>query len=183
VLKANVSLVAWIISPEDQSECFIPLTDNSFIVRFLRPLNVAAVGKDVIDATSSVDEPQKILLDDLLSYTDWREAWKDEPSYKTFYGIKAVKLRGVEVGENISVNEEVVTNLNQAADKFVPLTNVSDNVDFVYSAEGELTYRNLSSTVTEFQVILPVEVEYLWGTIYQDVTVTIKRTQENAKKF
>ena len=73
--------------------------------------------------------------------------------------------------------------MNQAADKFVPLTNVSDNVDFVYSAEGELTYRNLSSTVTEFQVILPVEVEYLWGTIYQDVTVTIKRTQENAKKF
>ena len=183
VLKANVSLVAWIISPEDQSECFIPLTDNSFIVRFLRPLNVAAVGKDVIDATSSVDEPQKILLEDLLSYTDWREAWKEEPSYKTFYGIKAVRLRGVEVGNNVSSNPEVVTNLNQAADKFVPLTEVSDNVDFVYSAEGELTYRNLSSTVTEFKVTMPVEVEYLWGTIYQDVTVTIKRTQENAKKF
>lgn len=183
VLKANVSLVAWIISPEDQSECFIPLTDNSFIVRFLRPLNVAAVGKDVIDATSSVDEPQKILLEDLLSYTDWREAWKEEPSYKTFYGIKAVRLRGVEVGNNVSSNPEVVTNLNQAADTFVPLTEVSDNVDFVYSAEGELTYRNLSSTVTEFKVTMPVEVEYLWGTIYQDVTVTIKRTQENAKKF
>ncbi|MBO5629935.1 MAG: hypothetical protein J5965_12775, partial [Aeriscardovia sp.] len=75
------------------------------------------------------------------------------------------------------------TNLNQGADKFVPLTEVSDNVDFVYSAEGELTYRNLSSTVTEFKVTMPVEVEYLWGTIYQDVTVTIKRTQENAKKF
>ena len=183
VLKANVSLVAWIISPETQSECYIPLTDNSFIVRFLRPLNVAAVGKDVIDATSSVDEPQKILLEDLLSYTDWREAWKEEPSYKTFYGIKAVRLRGVEVGNNVSSNPEVVTNLNQAADKFVPLTEVSDNVDFVYSAEGELTYRNLSSTVTEFKVTMPVEVEYLWGTIYQDVTVTIKRTQENAKKF
>jgi|GEM_PF-1037221 len=183
VLKAYVSLVAWI--NYNQTECYIPLTDNTFIVRFLRPINVSNKNTEVIDATSTVNEPQTINLDDLVSYTDWREEWKDDPSYKTFYGVKAVKLRNVQIGDNVSTNPEVTTNLGQnPATKFVPLTEVSDNVDFIYVEEGKLQYRNLSNTVTDFVVKMPVEVEYIWGTIYQDVTVTIKRTQgQGAKKF
>ena len=203
VLKAWVSLIAWIDKPAegaietaDQSEiCEIPLTNNAILVRFLRPINVAGTGKDVQDASyAHGDEPQIILLDDLLSYTDWRDTWKEEVtdeetgettglSYKTFYGIQAVKLQGIEIGDNISSNPDVLTTLAQKDGKWVPLTNVSDNVDFIYVEEGKLQYRNLSNVVDEFKVQLPVSVEYLWGTVYQNVIVTIKPTVDQAKKF
>ncbi|MBR5655234.1 MAG: hypothetical protein IKW98_00915 [Prevotella sp.] len=203
VLKAEVSLIAWIAKPEegaiataDQSEiCEIPLTNNNILVRFLRPINVAGTGKDVQDASyEHGDEPQIILLDDLLSYTDWRDTWKevvtDEETgetsgldYKTFYGIQAVKLQGVEEGDNVSTNPDVLTNLSQPAGKWVPLTEVSDNVDFIYLEEGKLQYRNLSNVVDEFQIQLPVSVEYYWGTVYQNVIVTIKPSKAQAKKF
>ena len=203
VLKAEVSLIAWIAKPKegaiataDQSEiCEIPLTNNTILVRFLRPINVAGTGKDVQDASyEHGDEPQIILLDDLLSYTDWRDTWKelvtDEETgetsgldYKTFYGIQSVVLQGVEEGDNVSTNPDVLTNLSQPAGKWVPLTEVSDNVDFIYLEEGKLQYRNLSNVVDEFQIQLPVSVEYLWGTVYQNVIVTIKPSKAQAKKF
>ena len=209
VLKAEVSLIAWIEKPAEADGgiytneqttaadeiCEIPLKNNSILLRFLRPINVAGTGKDVQDASAEHgDEPQIILLDDLLSYTDWRDKWKevvtDEETgettgldYKTFYGIQAVKLQGIEIGDNISSNPDVLTTLAQKDGKWVPLTEVSDNVDFIYVEEGKLQYRNLSNVVDEFKIQLPVSVEYLWGTVYQNVIVTIKPTLDQAKKF
>ena len=216
VLKAWVSLIAWIDKPKegaiasaDQSEiCEIPLTNNAILVRFLRPINVAGAGKDVEDASyEHGDAPQEILLDDLLSYTDWRDTWKevvtDEETgettgldYKTFYGIQSVKLLGVESGKNVSTNPDVMTTLNQTKideagnkvwnGKWVTMNEVSDNVDFVYVEEdgvSKLIYRNLSNVVDEFKVQLPVSVEYLWGTVYQNVVVTVKPSKAQAKKF
>ena len=66
------------------------------------------------------------------------------------------------------------------------MSEVSDNVDFVYVEEdgvSKLIYRNLSNVVDEFKVQLPVSVEYLWGTVYQNVVVTVKPTVSNAKQF
>lgn len=201
VLKAEVSLIAWIDKPAAENQtaaeiCPIPLTNNSFLVRFLRPINVSGTGASVQDASfEHGDEPQIILLDDLLSYTDWRDTWKPvlnedgDPvglDYKTFYGVKSVTLQNVEVGENVSTNPDVLTNLSQPEGKWVSLTEVSDNVDFIYLSEGTLQYRNLSNVVDKFQIQLPVSVEYLWGTVYQNVIVTIdasKNQIDGAKKF
>ena len=66
------------------------------------------------------------------------------------------------------------------------MSEVSDNVDFVYVEEdgvSKLIYRNLSNVVDEFKVQLPVSVEYLWGTVYQNVVVTVKPSTSQAKKF
>ncbi|MBR4239148.1 MAG: hypothetical protein IKQ03_07045 [Prevotella sp.] len=214
VLKAEVSLIAWIDKPKegaietaDQSDiCLIPLKNNSILVRFLRPINVSGTGKDVQDASyAHGDAPQEILLDDLLTYTDWRDTWKpvynaktkkwEGLDYKTFYGIQSVKLLGVESGNNVSTNPDVQTTLNQTKiedgkkvwnGKWVTMSEVSDNVDFVYVEEdgvSKLIYRNLSNVVDEFKVQLPVSVEYLWGTVYQNVVVTVKPSTSQAKKF
>ena len=223
VLKAEVSLIAWIERPAEDAGgiwpdgqqttaedelCYIPLKNNSILVRFLRPINVAGTGKSVEDASyEHGDAPQEILLDDLLSYTDWRDTWKDVVTdeetgettgldYKTFYGIQSVKLQGVESGNNVSTNPDVLTTLNQTKideagnkvwnGKWVTMNEVSDNVDFVYVEEdgvSKLIYRNLSNVVDEFKVQLPVSVEYLWGTVYQNVVVTVKPSKAQAKKF
>lgn len=160
----------------------LPLTDNTFNVRFLRPLNVASADKTIEDANTTA--LQKINLKDMVSFTDWRDAWTRPTEYFNYYGIKKISVDGINDGERISRNKDVTTNQNGS--DWESLQNVNDQVDFIYhegtdGTDAYLEYRNFSSTVSEFQVNIPVTVEYVWGKIYATATVTVKRTAGNAQ--
>lgn len=168
----------------------LALTNNTFDVRFLRPINAKDAAKVIEDANYT--ELQVIKAQDLLLFTDWRDAWNNKQNwgtggeYATYYGITGVTIEGIADGKSISENPKVMTNLGQSdPKKFVSLASVTKNIDFVYTAAdgGTLTYKNLSSTVQEFQIKIPVTVNYLWGYITKDVTITVKKTANNAKKF
>ena len=185
VIKAIIGIKA-------QNECAknLPLTNNTFDVRFLRPINAMDAAKVIEDANYT--ELQVIKAQDLLLFTDWRDAWNNKQNwgkggaYATYYGITGVTIEGIADGKSISENPNVMTNLGQSdPKKFVSLASVTKNIDFVYTAAdgGTLTYKNLSSTVQEFQIKIPVTVNYLWGYITKDVTITVKKTANNAKKF
>lgn len=185
-------VVKAIIGIKAQNECAkdLPLTKNTFDVRFLRPINAENANKTIVDA--SYVEMQKIRATDLLKFTDWRDAWNKKESagiggeYEKYYGVKGVSINGIKDGQSISENPNVLTNLGQKdPKKFVPLAEVTKNIDFVYTAAdgGTLTYKNLSATVQEFQIKIPVTVEYFWGYITENVTITVKKTANNAKKF
>lgn len=154
----------------------LPLTDNTFNVRFLRPLNITNTTAEVEDAG---DAAQEIKLMNLLTFSDWRDLWKTD--YKNFYGIKGVEVVGVKNGQKISTNPDVLTDQNGNTEKMVPLQNVNGAIDFVYSF-GKLTYKNYNSTTDDFKVQIPVVVTYDWGKVPQTITVTVKRTHSNAKK-
>ena len=151
------------------------LTDNTFNVRFLRPLNITNTSADVEDAGT---EAQIIDLMNLLTFTDWRDFWK--PEYKDFYGIKGVKVVGVANGQKISTNSDVLTDQNGHTE-MVPLQSVNGAIDFVYD-NGKLTYKNYNTTTADFKVQIPVVVTYDWGEVPQTITVNVKRTHSNAKK-
>lgn len=160
-----------------QNACHeLPLTDNTFNVRFLRPLNITNTTAEVEDAG---DAAQEIELMNLLTFSDWRDLWKKD--YKRFYGIKGVEVVGVQNGQKISTNPDVLTDQNGNTEKMVPLQNVNGAIDFVYSY-GKLTYKNYNSTTDDFKVQIPVVVTYDWGKVPQTITVTVKRTHSNAKK-
>lgn len=154
----------------------LPLTDNTFNVRFLRPLNITNTTADVEDAG---DAAQVIDLMSLLSFSDWRDLW--QTGYDKFYGIKGVKVVGVADGQKISTNSDVLTDQNGNTEKMVPLQNVNGAIDFVYN-DGKLTYKNYNSTTDDFKVQIPVVVTYDWGEVPQIITVNVKRTHSNAKK-
>lgn len=154
----------------------LPLTDNTFNVRFLRPLNITNTTAEVEDAG---DAAQVIDLMSLLTFSDWRDLWKND--YKKFYGIKGVEVVGVQNYQKISTNPDVLTDQNGNTEKMVPLQNVNGAIDFVYSY-GKLTYKNYNSTTDDFKVQIPVVVTYDWGKVPQTITVTVKRTHSNAKK-
>lgn len=185
VIKAIIGIKA-------QNKCAkeLALTHNTFDVRFLRPINAKDAAKVIEDANYT--ELQVIKAQDLLLFTDWRDAWNNKQNwgtggeYATYYGITGVTVEGIADGKSISENPNVMTNLGQSdPKKFVSLASVTKNIDFVYTAAdgGTLTYKNLSSTVQEFQIKIPVTVNYLWGYITKDVTITVKKTASNAKKF
>ena len=159
--------------------------DNTFDVRFLRPLNVYSKNKQIEDA--SIQGLQKIKLADLVEFDDWRDAWNGKTqhgtggTYYTYYGITGITIDGVEDGQVISTNPDVLANLGQDAETFVSLKSVSDQLDFTL-VNGELVYKNLSNNVTEFTLKIPVMVEYIWGKVPAIAQVKVIRTHANAKK-
>lgn len=190
--KLANDVVKAIIGIKAQNGCAkeLPLTKNTFDVRFLRPINAENANKEIVDA--SYVEMQKIKAVDLLKFTDWRDAWNSDQKagiggvYEKYYGVTGVTIDGIADGQSISLNPNVLTNMGQSDPKnFVPLGDVTKNIDFVYTAAdgGTLTYKNLSATVQEFQIKIPVTVKYIWGYITENVTVTVKKTANNAKKF
>lgn len=185
-------VVKAIIGIKAQNKCAkdLALTNNTFDVRFLRPINAENANKEIVDA--SYVEMQKIKATDLLKFTDWRDAWNKKQAagiggeYEKYYGVTGVTIDGIADGQSISLNPNVMTNLGQSdPTKFVPLGDVTKNIDFIYTAAdgGTLTYKNLSATVQEFQIKIPVTVKYIWGYITENVTITVKKTANNAKKF
>ncbi len=153
----------------------LPLTNNTFNVRFLRPLNITNTTADVEDAG---DAAQVIDLMKLLTFSDWRDLW--QTGYDKFYGIKGVKVVGVADGQKISTNSDVLTDQNGNTE-MVALQNVNGAIDFVYN-DGKLTYKNYNSTTADFKVQIPVVVTYDWGEVPQTIIVNVKRTHSNAKK-
>lgn len=182
VLNAIIGLYAY-----NQCDEQLDLTDNTFNVRFLRPLNVKDAGKTIEDANTTT--VQRIYLKDLVKFTDWRDAW-NASTYLTYYGVKAIGIEDVNSGDRISSNEEVKSNqhyYDTDPTHFESLKLINDQVDFIYHNNGTasdgsddyLEYKNFSSTVTQFDVVIPIYVEYVWGRLYTNVTVTVKRTASN----
>lgn len=161
----------------------LKLSNNTFDVRFLRPLNITNTTAEVVDA--STVELQTIDLIKLLTFTDWRDAWKgDNPGgqYYNYYVVKGVSVVGVANGDKISTNPDVLTDQNGNT-TMIALQKVNGAIDFTYDAvNSKLTYRNYSSTTADFKVQIPVEVSYLWGTVPQTITVNVTHTTHNAKR-
>ena len=182
----NNTLTA-IIGVKAVNECQeLTLSNKTFNVRFLRPIDVLNKDAEIEDA--STDGMQIINLLDLVDFMDWRDAWKGANpggSYYTYYGIDGVYVGDAEVkladGEALSSIDAVKANLDHKG--MEQLNNITNQLDFIYSSEngGQLIYKNVSSTVQTFELEIPIRVEYIWGNLYTVATVTVNRTHHNAK--
>ncbi len=174
----------------------LPIEGETFNVRFLRPLNVIDNNAEIEDA--NIVKVQEINLVDLVKFNDWRDAWDHETAYgpytynagyTAYYQIKSIKIDDVDAGQRLSTNANVKTNLGLSAEdakdqsKWVSLKSVSDQVDFYYienskydASQNTLKYTNLSSTLSDFDVLVPVTVEYYWGKLKAYATIHVKST-------
>jgi hypothetical protein len=123
--------------------------------------------------------------------------WNGNLDYETYYSENdkvdfTINVQGFTpiedfLGHFISENDNVLTNLNKqnrpAAEEWVKLNEVSQLIDFKITGIDEITYLNNSATVQEFQVRIPVALNYYWGTIYDKVTITVKKTQGSAPRM
>ena len=184
VLNNTLTAIIGVLAKNECQE--LTLSNKTFNVRFLRPIDVLNKNAEIEDA--STDGMQIINLLDLVEFKDWRDAWKgDNPggSYYTYYGIKGVYVGDAEVkledGQALSTIDAVKANLDHKG--MEQLNNITNQLDFIYSSEngGQLVYKNVSSTVQTFELEIPIRVEYIWGNLYTVATVTVNRTHHNAK--
>lgn len=184
VLNNTLTAIIGVLAKNECQE--LTLSNKTFNVRFLRPIDVLNKDAEIEDA--STDGMQIINLLDLVDFKDWRDAWKGANpggSYYTYYGIKGVYVGDAEVkladGEALSSIDAVKANLDHKG--MEQLNNITNQLDFIYSSEngGQLIYKNVSSTVQTFELEIPIRVEYIWGNLYTVATVTVNRTHHNAK--
>ena len=120
-----------------------------------------------------------------FTFTDWREKNFVEDAvnanYFTYYEVTAIKP---------DLNA-ILTNMNQKdKSEFVALTGVTKQVKFDYvpattigvNEYGTLIYENNGNTVSNFEVKIPVDVTYKWGTIKTWIHATVGKTVANTNK-
>ena len=165
--------------------------NNTFDVRFLRPIDIDETNSpEIVDAHAKDGvEKQKIYLKDLVVlYKDWRDVrFKLTPDYEQYYApVDKNKLIAniidIDVDDPLGMNPNVKTTLNGDVQ---PLSQVSQDLQLILreDAAGKyIEYTNNSSSVRDFEVYIPVSVEYYWGTMYEAVTLKVKRTLSNAPR-
>ena len=163
----------------------LPLTNNTYNVRFLRPVNL-----DIVKAGEMVDAHNSgstVYLKDLLSFTDWRSddaisLFSTHPNYYGYYGISKISVgkinkntlalddASVDAG---SLKDLVLTTFGGNASAPKVLSSVARNMDLVFtpatgaisdSNMGQLTYYNNGENINQdFYLYVPIVVTYKWG--------------------
>ena len=171
--------------------CPLVLENNTFSVRFLRPVDIDETNNPEIEDAHAKDgvEKQKVYLKDLVVlYKDWRDVrFKLTPDYEQYYApVDESKLiaevADVVLNQNLSANPNVKTDLNGTIE---PLAQVSADLQLILKQDAEgkyIEYTNNSSNVQDFNIYIPVKVQYYWGTMYDDVILHVKRTKANAPR-
>ena len=170
-LTARVKVVAKVCS-----DINVPVSENEFDVKFIRPISVTSASATFTDAA----ETEKALS---LTFKDWRNMGFTDASripyganFFAYYGVSAIALD----------TDNATTDLNgNAADK---LKVVAPNIKLGYIAPtgngtqivsgqyGQITYENLGNTVGTFHIVIPGTVTYHWGELPIKVQVTVNGT-------
>ena len=175
----------------------LPLTQTPFAVRFMRPITV--IPGDAAEIEDANDEkPQTINLFDLVNFKDWRETnFKTNGNtgvdYWKYYNIKAIKIDGA---TQTNLMKKIKTNLNHAVNEFVALNTVTEDLEITWndqapatpgrptdnSAYGTITYQNASHVTGEFDLLIPIRVEYEWGYVLStDIKIHVRKTAGSSR--
>lgn len=185
MLSVVIAIKVWIpCENRDDKKIELPVTGNTFNERFVRPLNVEAVGETITDAK---DKPQEIPLKNLVNLSDWRGYYfANHAGYWKYYNIKSITVKGGVPG--LSINSVITTNMSGGTLGSTKLIEKSDLVEFKYEPitpsviaddadYGKIVYTNNGNNVQDFTVRVPVRVTYEWGHIDTDVDILVKGTQ------
>lgn len=160
------------------------LENNEFYAKFLRPITVIDPHEtNFVDATTGGAE-----ADLVLDFVDWRDHDFDDPvatnghNYYAYYNVQQI----------ICYPNDIKTDMNGTPGVFNEyLRNITNRVQFQYFAPttaqiqgtphdfGTLRYENNGLTVGDFQIEVPFDVVYDWGTIRVYVVCKIQQTEAN----
>ena len=153
----------------------LPIANNVFDVKFLRPIDAeGAKEKTFVDAG---DKANKLSVYDLVEFGDWRDvAWKD--SYVSYYGISAITADIADITTTLNGGELGKTLLSEVSGlvKFYQQSGATPvaGVDF-----GYLVYDNNGQVLDKFQIRVPLDITYYWGTLRTYVDITVDNTEGN----
>ena len=187
------SLTAKIGITLTEGDCPMPvlLENNTFIAKFLRPLNVKDNTASFEDAVAE-DGKYRLTLKDKIGYDDWRDKWATWAADATAAQKQAAIDEWIDFYNNgnhpfnITVDPNGwTTTLSGGTLGVTPLkgaNGVAPDIHLELLPDGNtLEYVNANATVGEFKVRIPVIVGYYWGNLYTFIDVTVAKTNRNAR--
>lgn len=157
----------------------LPVENNTFDVKFLRPINV--VGAEGVAFTDAIDGGNQADLYKLLTFTDWRDTWKEEfvKAPNAGYGVTSIT-------PDI---DDITTDMNNGTLGETLLSSITKDITFKKDPNagkayggvtfGQLVYENVGHVTSTFKVRVPLTVTYYWGKVKTSVDITVNATQGN----
>lgn len=159
----------------------VPVKNNTFNVKFLRPVDVNNANATFTDAETNGSES-----DLNLTFVDWRDHnFTDAKvtkghNYWKYYGVKSIKLDIAKATSNLNGN--ATQKLSDITSKLKFSYADPSEADIQAGKFGKIRYENNGLTVGSFIVNIPATITYDWGTINVIVKCTVGKTQNNAKR-
>ena len=157
----------------------VPMTNNTFDIRFLRPIN--AYSNDISVETTALQNEVAINLRDMVRLIDWRDI-PFRTNYWDYYAIRKIEVVGANSGGNLADCPDILTNYGNDVntEPTRTLSEVSDKVRFMYypstanyETNGAIVYKNLGATKQPFKIRVPIKVTYLWGEVFCSVDILV----------
>ena len=166
-LAANATATVLVKEANACGKSLVKLTNNTFDVKFLRPISVAQGEmdnfKDGVDVNTT---GSKVAVN--LAFTDWRgEEFKE--TYYSHYGIQSIEAVKAEITTNVSGSWAKLPEGMKV--DYTPAGTIGKDGDF-----GTLTYINNNAEVGNFSIKVPFVVNYVWGQIKLTIEVKVDKT-------
>ena len=192
---ANIEIVS------TYGSCEEPLGTYDFKVRFLRPV-------DILEGPNAFFEDAQangssVVLGDFIKLQDWRDmdlikynatskkyesAVENECKLFDYYLFESIKIDLAKTSSTLTGKKEL---LSEVTDKL--LLKVDNNGTMSEANESttvELTtvdalnttkivYFNNEGNVQEFELYIPIEITYSWGTLKGEIVATVGKTKAN----
>ena len=154
----------------------IELTNNTFEVRFIRPISVDR--KDNEGLTDGLDNGDDIELAEFIRFSDWRGfEFTTTNNYFVYYGVKAINIDTDAITTDLSGSDIRKDKLTEVAPGIVISYVAPEPKDLSLTNMGTLTYKNNSGELREeFNISVPVEVTYKWGKVVVPMIITVHET-------
>ena len=172
-LAKNVTATILVKEANTCKKALVKLNNNTFDVKFLRPISVAQASMDSFkDGVDVGAAGSKVALK--LNFTDWRGyafpsvGDTDYKDYYAHYGVESIKAQLDKATTNVSGTWAKLPSGMEV--KYTEATTIS-NKDF-----GTVTYVNNNAEVGNFSIKVPFTITYVWGEINIVVEFQVEKT-------
>ena len=168
-LAKNVTATVLVKEANECEKSLIELTNNTFDVKFLRPISVAQADMDkFVDGVDVGAEGSVVDLQ--LNFTDWR-GYEFIDEYFEHYGVTEITAD----------TDKATTNVSGEWDELPAGMTISYNDDAAFTPAtvgeyGKVKYVNNNAEVGNFSIKVPFTVTYVWGTIKFEVEFEVAKT-------
>lgn len=186
---ANVEIAA------TYDDCDLALGKDAFKVRFLRPVDILpGDNAKFVDAQAN---GSSVTLGDLFKLQDWRDKLlitKNNGTYASaeengcklydYYLFETIKINIANAECNLTGKWEAVQDVTNKLQLYVegsePNTSATlDIKDVAALNTAKITYKNNEGNVQKFNLRIPVEIKYSWGTLKGVIEATVDSTIAN----
>lgn len=180
-------------------DCELALGETSFKVRFLRPVDILE-GEDATFEDAEANG-SSVILGKLFGLEDWRDVALLKKSGNQYVSNVENNCDLYNYYEFGTIKIDIANAQSDLTGTMKPISEVTDKLELYVDVDGQaqaantsvevnianvaalnttkIVYKNNEGNVQEFNLIIPIEINYSWGTLKGEIKAVVKSTKAN----